>query len=285
MSLLFVVASLAAATADTAKIQGVIKGRSGANMIVQATDYPRLIVVLTDNTKVSVTKGVLKARKQDMSMAALVPGLIVQIEGTFNTDNQLVASAVKFSGSDLKQAQAIQAGLHETQLKTQEHGEELEKHSSELQQQKENVAANKAAIEAATARFGQLDEYNILDEVTVYFGNGKTSLEPKYKPELLKLAEKARTVQGYIVQVIGYASSSGSEEVNQRLSEDRAHSVSIFLTQQGHIPLMNMLAPGAMGESRSAGDQTSSEGEAANRRVVVRVLQNKGIAGESHSGD
>jgi len=201
-------------------------------MIVQAKDYPRLIVVLTDNTKVSITKGLFKARKQDMSMAALVPGLIVQIEGTFNTDNQLVASAVKFSGSDLKQAQAIQAGLHETQLKTQQHQEELEKHSAELSQQnealkqqqeqlaaeKEKVAANKAAIDAATARFGQLDEYNILDEVTVYFGNGKTGLEPKYKPELLKLAEKARTIQGYMVQVIGYASSSGNEDLNQRLS-------------------------------------------------------------------
>ena len=290
ISLLLMV-SLSSLMADTAKIQGVIKGRSGANMIVQAKDYPRLIVVLTDNTKVNLTKGVFKARKKDMSMAALVPGLTVQIEGTFNTDNQLVASEVKFSGNDLKQAQAIQAGLHETQLKTQQHQEELEKQGADLQQQKEQLAAeqekiakNKAAIEAATARFGQLDEYYILDEVTVYFGNGKTALEPKYKPELLKLAEKARTVQGYMVQVVGYASSSGSEETNQRLSEDRAHNVSIFLTQQGHIPLMNMLAPGAMGESRSAGEQTTTEGQAANRRVVVRVLQNKGIAGASGSG-
>jgi outer membrane protein OmpA-like peptidoglycan-associated protein len=40
-----------------------------------------------------------------------------------------------------------------------------------------------------------------------------------------------------------------------------------------------MLAPGAMGESHQVGSDKSAENEAENRRVVVQVLQNKGIAG------
>lgn len=49
---------------------------------------------------------------------------------------------------------------------------------------------------------------------------------------------------------------------------------------EGHIPLTRMLAPGAMGESHQiANNDTTAEGEAQNRRVVVRVLQNKAIAG------
>ena len=39
-----------------------------------------------------------------------------------------------------------------------------------------------------------------------------------------------------------------------------------------------------MGESRQVGNGKTAEGEAQNRRVVVRVLQNKGIAGTSASG-
>src|SRR3954452_21643418 len=70
--------------ADTAKVEGVIKGRSGSNMIVLTTDNPRLVLVLNDSTQLSQIKGVLKARRQDMSMAALIPGLIVQVEGEFN---------------------------------------------------------------------------------------------------------------------------------------------------------------------------------------------------------
>ena len=83
-----------------------------------------------------------------------------------------------------------------------------------------------------------------------------------------------------MIQVKGYASASGSAALNQKLSEDRANNVANILLQQGHVPLTNMLAPGAMGESRQieAGDKTADT-EAANRRVVVRILQNKAIAG------
>ena len=118
-----------------------------------------------------------------------------------------------------------------------------------------------------------------MDEVTVYFANGKVALDPKYKPQLLQLAEKAKTINAYTIQIKGYASSVGSASLNQKLSEDRANSVTQFLQQQGHIPLTNMLAPGAMGESRQVGSDKTAEGQQQNRRVVVRVLQNKGIAG------
>src|SRR5262249_9431281 len=149
----------------------------------------------------------------------------------------------------------------------------------ELIEQQKKIASNKAAIEAAIERFGQLDDYFILDEVTVYFGNNKTNIESKYKPELLKLAEKSKTVPAFMIEIKGYASSVGSTALNQKLSEDRADSVANFLLQQGHIPLTNLLAPGAMGESQQTGNANTAEGQAENRRVVVRILQNKGVAG------
>jgi outer membrane protein OmpA-like peptidoglycan-associated protein len=284
--------------ADTVKLHGVIKGRSGATMIVQTPDSPGVIVVLTDETKVGQVQGLLKARRKHMSMTALVPGLVIDVEGTSNSDNQVVATSVRFKGDDLRRAQSIQAGLYETQLQTKQHQAELEKQNAALQAQNEalkkqqedlseaqkKVDANRSAIQAAVARFGQLDEYYILDEVTVYFENGKTSLDATYKPQLLQLAAKAKQIRGFMVQVTGYASSTGSESLNQRLSEDRADNVAIFLSQSGHIPLTNMLAPGAMGESRQTGDSTSAAGQAANRRVVVRILQNKGIAGLPDTG-
>lgn len=221
-----------------------------------------------------------------MSMAALIPGLAVKVEGTYNDQNQLVAKSVSFKGNDLEQAQKIDAGLHETRAQAQQNKEELEKHKAELQkqnvalqQQQEQITANKAAIDAAVARFGQLDDYYILDEVTVLFGNKKTNVDPSYRPKLIALAEKAKTVNGYVIEVKGYASSVGDVALNQQLSEDRANEVVNILIQEGHIPLTRMLAPGAMGESHQVANDTTAEGQAQNRRVVVRVLQNKAIAG------
>jgi outer membrane protein OmpA-like peptidoglycan-associated protein len=255
-------------------------------MLLETADNPKVIVVLTDGTSVGQVQGVLKARRKRMSMAALVPGLAVKVDGSYNDQNQLVAKSVSFKGNDLEQAQAIQAGMHETKKQVQQTEEELAKANAELAaqqarltEQEQKVAANKAAIDAAVARFGQLDDYYIFDEVTVYFGNGKVKLDPQYNSQLLALAQKAANINGYMIQVKGYASSSGSVALNQKLSEDRANSVTNFLLQQGHVPLTRMLAPGAMGESHQVGNDKSAENEAENRRVVARVLQNKGIAG------
>ena len=60
---------------------------------------------------------------------------------------------------------------------------------------------------------------------------------------------------------------------------DLSDAVTNLLLQQGHIPLTRMLAPGAMGEAHQVGNDKTAEGQAENRRVVVRVLQDKGIAG------
>jgi OOP family OmpA-OmpF porin len=275
-SLVFVGETFAA---QTVKVEGLIKGRSGDRMILKTSQAPNLVVILTDDTDVAQVQGVLKARRKDMSMAALIPGLPVKVEGAYNDEQQLVAKTVRFKGNDLQRAQAIQAGMHETQVQTQENKAELEAQSKALQQQETNIAANKASIEANVARFGQLDDYYIMDEVTVYFGNGKVDVDPKYNSQLDALAQKAKNVNGYMIEVKGYASATGSVALNQRLSEDRAQNVTSILLQQAKVPLTRMLAPGAMGESEQVGNEKTEEGQAENRRVVVRVLQNKAIAG------
>ena len=292
LALISTLLPLTLAAQETVKVEGLIKGRSGDLVILQTRDNPDLVVELTEGTDVGQLQGALKARNKKMSMAALIPGLSIKVEGNYH-DGQLIAQKVRFKGNDLKQAEAIEAGMHETKLQAQQNQEELEKHKAELDAQKQAlkqqeakvaanqaaIAANKANIDAAVARFGQLDDYYILDEVTVYFANGKVKVDPKYPPQLMALVEKAKTINGYMIEVKGYASSTGNAASNQKLSEDRANNVTNILLQQGKVSLTRMLAPGAMGESEQVGNAKTPEGEAENRRVVVRVLQNKAIAG------
>lgn len=93
--------------AQTTKVNGLIIGRSGPSVTLQTSSEPKLAVVLTDDTQVAQIQGVFKARRKKMSMAALIPGLQVQVEGSYNAQNQLVASSVKFKGNDLEDAQTI----------------------------------------------------------------------------------------------------------------------------------------------------------------------------------
>ena len=84
---------------------------------------------------------------------------------------------------------------------------------------------------------------------------------------------------GYIVEVTGYADSSGNAAVNTRLSENRAKAVITVLMQQDGVPVRNIVAPGAMGEHGGAATNETAAGRAENRRVEVKVLVNKGVAG------
>jgi len=292
LSLTFALLCTPAFAQEKEKLEGMIKSRSGPTIILATTADAYINVLLKDTTTVAQNQGLTKVRKKEMTMAALIPGLQISVSGRYDADKMFVAESITFNGDDLERAFAIQAGLSETDARSKQNQEQGTKHAAELEKQNEalakqqsqlkehegKIAANRALIDANTARFGQLDDYYIYDEVTVFFANGKSGLEAKYKPQLSKLAEKAITVEGYMVQVKGYASASGSAALNQKLSADRAAAVADILVQDGHVPLTRMLAPGAMGESQ-AKEGASAADEANDRKVIVRVLQNKGIAG------
>jgi len=298
--LIFAALLLIGGVATAQNVQGVINGRSGATMTLQTQNSGNVVVVLTPYTQVDEVEGLLKARKKEMAVTALIPGLQVQVQGTYNGQNQLVADTVKFKGDDLKNAEDIQAGVAPTEQLAQANQQQIQQSEQQIQAQKQAllqqqqqlaaeeqktaanqaaIAANKALIAADNKRFGELADYNILGEVTVYFANGSTVIEAKYKPQLLQLAQQAMGIKGYILQVQGYASKVGSAALNQRLSSERANNVTEFLEQKANIPLTNMLAPGAMGTSNQVASDATAEGQAEDRRVVVKILQNKGIAG------
>jgi OOP family OmpA-OmpF porin len=288
----FVLTSRPAIAQDT-QIQGVIDGRSGATMSLQVVGSPDTVVLLTDSTDVGEVEGVFHGRTKQMPMTALIPGLPVQVKGTLNAQNQFVADSVKFKGSDLKTAMDAQAGLQPTEQKVAANAAQIQQtdaqvaaqqaalqaQQAQLTAEQQKIAANKAAIAVDNKRFGELGQYNILGETTVYFGNGKVTVDPQYQTQLVQLAQKAMGITAYIIQVQGYASAVGSAALNQKLSSERANAVTAILQQQGQIPLTNMLAPGAMGTSSQVDSDATTEGQAENRRVVVRILQNKGISG------
>src|SRR5271156_6390282 len=195
-AMLVVLLAGGAVTTHAQNVQGVIAGRSGATMTLQITGSPNLVVLLTPNTDVGETEGLFKGRTKQMAMTSLIPGLPVQVQGTTNGQGQLVADKVRFKGNDLKAAMDAQAGLQPTVEAQQAHEAQIQQSEQELAAQKaalaaqqaqlnaedQKIAANKAAIAAVNKRFGELGQYNIMDEVTVYFANGKVTVDEQYKP-------------------------------------------------------------------------------------------------------
>jgi outer membrane protein OmpA-like peptidoglycan-associated protein len=251
---------------------GVVIGRAGDSMTVK-TDQGDVVAVLTVNTDVKVKKGRLGLIRKGAAATALIPGLKVDIEGVGDDKGRLIATKVQFAADDLKTARAIQAGLTETEGKVAANQQGIEANKQAIGQ----LQSDQADL---SRRFGQLGDYDVNAEATVYFAVGSAAIPAESEKELTDLVAKAKQMPGYMISVEGYADASGSASLNQKLSLDRSQAVVNWLAQKGDIPFFRMLAPGAMSTAKPAASNETAEGRSQNRRVVVKVLVNRGIAGQ-----
>ena len=300
MALFFLLsASAFGGNGDKAKVKGMITSRTGETLIVRSGDGSTT-VVLTDDTTTKDKRGLFGLDKQHLSNVVLIPGLKVDVDGVSDDQGRVVAKTITTDGDDLEAAEMDQAGLHPTAEQVAANMQAIESnqqniaankvqlaaHKENIETNQQNIAGNKQQIdqnikdiEENTNRFSALSEYDVKGEATVKFNTGSTKLAAEDQEELKKLAQTATALTGYIVEVTGYADSTGNAAMNTKLSEDRAKAVVTFLMQQGNVPIRHIVAPGAMGEYGAAAPNETKEGRAENRRVEVKVLVNKGIAG------
>lgn len=265
-----------ATTNNQVSIKGLIIDRTGETITVRTPDKQKVDVVLTDDTKVEQPKGVLGLRRQHENLTSLVPGLGVQVDAT-KTGDQLTATKVKFSKASLQTANAIQAGLTPTKQAVADNKQATESNQQAIKENAQQIGVNQKDIEDTNKRFDDLSDYQQKAKADVYFAPGSDKISEQGKAKLSQLVVVAKPLNGYIVQVKGYADSTGNATMNQQLSLDRSEAVIAYLEQSGGIPVLHIVAPGAMGTSNPAASNETAQGRAENRRVDVKVLVNKGM--------
>ena len=299
-------ASISAFGAGT-KVKGMISGRTGETLIVSSPEG-KATVVLTESTRIKDDRGLFGLREEELGATVLIPGLKVSVDGVTDAEGRVVAKTISVDGDDIESSQMIQAGLQPTADQVLEHEKELleqqkaiganrkrivanqeqiaantediETNQQKIAEHKKKIEQNMSDIQSNTQRFTALAEYETKGEATVKFASGSTKISKEDMDQLKQLAQTAKTLTGYIVEVTGFADSSGNAAMNTKLSETRAKTVVTFLMQQGGVPVRHIVAPGAMGEYGEAATNETKEGRAENRRVEVKVLVNKGIAGK-----
>jgi len=303
LAVCFVALVSANAQGEKTKVKGLITARTGDTVVLKTTDGTSVTVTIDDDTKVQQPKG-LGVRKKQMSAAVLIPGLKVSVDGTSQDATHILAKSITFDKDDLQTAEMIQAGLNPTQQKVAtnqqniaENQQNIAQNQQNISENKQNIAANqqqtnanqqaitanKATMDAnaveTSKRFSELSEYDTKDQLDVRFASGSTTISAADQEALKKLAHNAVNLTGYIIQVKGFADSSGNAAMNQKLSMERAQNVIAFLLQNCNIPVRHIIAPGAMGEAAPVGSNETASGRAENRRVEVKVLLNKGLSG------
>jgi outer membrane protein OmpA-like peptidoglycan-associated protein len=298
-----------------AKIKGMIRSRSGDLLKVYdkktSTD---VIVVVNDNTKIDRNKHKYEYfGANDIDVTVLVPGLSIVAEGIGNAKGQLVAKTIHFhpdefaievaeeqqilanqsaagkaqstadlgvkeGGAALVSASNAQTSANQAQSSANQAQASADNADADAQQAGDVAVFDAEAVSLVNKRVSDLDDYKTVAEAGIFFPPDGAKLDGPAKADLDTLAAAVQGVDGYMIEIAGYASSTGSKQLNQKLSADRAAAVARYLREKGNIPMRRMMAPAGYGATHPDAPNTDAQGRAVNRRVDVKVLVNKGFS-------
>jgi len=289
------------------KVQGVVSIRTGDSFKVREPGGAETTVLLTAGTDVTSHSRGLRGKKE-YPVTYIMRGLRLQAEGRGDADGNLVADWVRFDEQDLRSAQALEqtaelADENMARIKAAEEAARLAEENARRMagQIAENTAlANDARARADAAqaqadsafkaaalannRINGLDEYETVRTIPVLFKVNSSIINPTARQTIDEAAawakaEKAKgNANGWLVEVVGFADTSGNTARNRALSERRAKTVIQYLVGVHNLDLRRLVQPFGFGDSKPVADNKTAAGRAKNRRVEIRILQNKGIA-------
>lgn len=131
----------------------------------------------------------------------------------------------------------------------------------ETQAMRQDVTADAAAMGKAIAATGKVVVYGI------YFETGSATIKPESEQALVEMTKLLKNIPDMDAFVVGHTDSTGTLDLNLKLSADRADSVVKALVARGISP--RRLKAAGVGPYCPIGPNTSEEGKAQNRRVEL----------------
>jgi OOP family OmpA-OmpF porin len=279
------------------KIKGVVTRRDADTFTVRDINGVDTVVRLSDRTSVKSSGGFLRSGT-NYGQTNILRGLNLEVEGRGGSNGELNAEKIRFNETDLRTARAVESRatpLEERATASEGRLTEVEQNAQKLSGQLDELAAVSnaarggakaaqatadAAVAGVTAtndRISALDDYTPQETAAVNFRPGSAVLNAEAKTKLDEIATKALNAKGYVLEVTGFADSTGNTNFNRQLSQRRADAVIRYLVENHQIPLRRIVTPYGFGESNPVADNKTREGRAENRRVEVKVLVSKGL--------
>jgi len=285
------------ASGEKMKIKGVVVKRDADTFTVRDLTGNDTVVRLTDRTSVKTNGGFLRSGT-NYGQTNILRGLNLEVEGRGGSSGELVADKVRFNETDFRTARAVESRatpLEDRASASEGRLSEVEQNAQKLSGQLDELAAVSnaarggakaaqetadsavAGVNATNERISALDDYVPQETAAVTFRVGSSVINAENKAKLDAIATKALNAKGYVLEVTGYADSTGNTDRNRALSSRRADAVIRYLVENHQIPLRRIVTPYGFGESNPVADNKTRDGRAQNRRVEVKVLVNKGL--------
>jgi len=154
-------------------------------------------------------------------------------------------------------------------------GKKMDKQKAELEK------IEGAKVETVTDA-NNLQAIKVTFDSGILFATGKSILNSSSKSALLKFASTLKETPETDMTIYGHTDNTGSREVNVKLSNDRAESVSSFLTVNS-IQKERLTTQGKAFDEPVA-DNATEAGRTQNRRVEVFITANKQMIDKAQDG-
>ena len=180
---------------------------------------------------------------------------------------------------------AVDRKIAEAQAQTNQKIESVSGQVEDLQQKQQQTDVRLEQLsQSAQEALRRAQEAGVLAKGKVVFEQTFSEDRIKFKVDSHELSADARTaldefagrVQGlqsqYFIEIQGHTDDTGGEAYNEELGQRRAESVRRYLSRQHKLPL-NRMSTISYGDTLPVESNKSRAGRAANRRVVLVVLE------------
>jgi len=177
-----------------------------------------------------------------------------------------------------QKVEGVETAVEENQKRIKEHDERLATIGSLIKQQEAEISQQRTEFDS------KLDEVKKVAQGKLIFQEVLKNDEAKFNFDSFELSEAVKTKldefvqmliaqdKGVYLEIQGHTDSTGPEEWNLILGKKRAEGVRDYLHRKYTIPLHRMEVI-SYGSEQSLGDNSTREGRAQNRRVVILVYE------------
>ena len=260
-------AAAAAAAKRAAEMQALEQSKAQAQQQAAAAEQQTL----------AAREAALAAREQALAAQSQV-SLLQQQAAVAQLDAAAAQQKAAVAGLTAEQAEAARRDADEARRKAEDlaaqataANAQLKNENERLVKERDDLAGQLDGALSSVAQITKTARGVVVNLPDILFDVNKATLKQNTQVALAKLAGIVQVFPRINLRIEGYTDSTGSDELNMRLSRERADAVMSFLQSQG-VAASRMTDHG-YGPRFPVADNATVEGRAKNRRVEIVLAE------------
>lgn len=210
---------------------------------------------------------------------------VAEFDNGYNETTREILEYIRTYQDSVSQLNNRLSDLDDQVVNGNERIAELESQLGDFARQKSDLQKKIDAQARVRAQFQQVEkmfsreEARVLREgsdiimrlVGLNFQSGKAVIEPSYFSLLTRVQDAIKTFPGSKIIIEGHTDSYGGDELNLKLSEERAIAVRQYMLANLPQAIANSIEAVGFGENQPIANNETAEGRAKNRRIDIII--------------